>query len=196
MLRFTFPKERLAVLRLSVDVPAFSCNPKLLATVPAVAVRVAVWFDVTAETAAVKVAVVAPEDTVTDVGTLTEALLLVSATASPPDGAAAVRLTVHASLPDPVMEPLVQETALKDPACPVPLRVTAAVPLLEELLVTASDPLAAPVVVGSKVTVNVTLCPGFKVTGKLAPETLNPGPVTVAALIVTDAVPEEVRLTD
>ncbi len=33
-------------------------------------------------------------------------------------------------------------------------------------------------------------------SGKLAPETVKPVPVTVAALTVTEAVPEEVKVTD
>ena len=37
---------------------------------------------------------------------------------------------------------------------------------------------------------------GLRVSGKLAPETVKPVPVTVAALTVTDAVPEEVKVTD
>jgi hypothetical protein len=37
---------------------------------------------------------------------------------------------------------------------------------------------------------------GFKVSGKLAPETVKPPPVTVAALTVTAAVPVEDRITD
>ena len=37
---------------------------------------------------------------------------------------------------------------------------------------------------------------GFRVRGKVAPETVKPVPVTVAAFTVTAAVPEEVRVTD
>ncbi len=36
----------------------------------------------------------------------------------------------------------------------------------------------------------------FKVRGKVAPETVKPVPVTVAALTVTDAVPEDVKVRD
>jgi hypothetical protein len=37
---------------------------------------------------------------------------------------------------------------------------------------------------------------GFRVRGKVAPETVKPVPATVAALTVTDAVPEEVKVRD
>jgi hypothetical protein len=37
---------------------------------------------------------------------------------------------------------------------------------------------------------------GFRVRGKLAPETVKPAPVTAAALTVTDAVPDEVKVSD
>lgn len=68
-------------------------------TPPAAAVSVAVWSDVTAATAAVKVAVVAPAETVTDPGTLTLPLLLVIVTARPPVPAAALKVMVQAELP-------------------------------------------------------------------------------------------------
>jgi len=72
---------------------------KVFATLLAVAVTVAVWAEITAETVAVKLAEVAPAATVTLAGTDTAELLLASATASPPVGAAAVSVTVQLSLP-------------------------------------------------------------------------------------------------
>ena len=78
----------------------------------------------------------------------------------------------------------------------MPLRLTVAVGLVDELLVTVSLPVKAPVVAGLNCTVSVTDCFGFSVTGKLAPETVNPVPDTVAALIVSGPVPLEVRVTD
>jgi hypothetical protein len=50
---------------------------------------------------------------------------------------------------------------------PVPLRATTAVPPVVELLLTVSFPVAAPVVVGSNWTCNVTDWFAFSVTGKL-----------------------------
>jgi hypothetical protein len=64
----------------------------------------------------VKPALVDPAVTVTEAGTVTEPLVLDSVTACPPVGAAAVRVTVQASVPAPVMEELVQERAFSVPA--------------------------------------------------------------------------------
>jgi hypothetical protein len=79
---------------------------------------------------------------------------------------------------------------------PVPLSVIVAVGFVPALLVITMDPVAAPAVVGSNVTCNVADCPGFSVTGKVAPVIENPVPVRVAALIVSGAVPDEVSVTD
>ena len=50
--------------------------------------------------------------------------------------------------------------------------------------------------VGSNCTFRIAVWPGFKVSGKVAPEMEKPVPVTVAALTVTGAVPVEVRVSD
>ena len=42
----------------------------------------------------------------------------------------------------------------------------------------------------------VAVWPGFRVTGKLMPEIVKPEPVTLPALMVSGAVPEEVTVTD
>jgi hypothetical protein len=87
-------------------------------------------------------ALVAFAGTVTVLGTVTAELLLDRLTLMPPLGAAAVSVTVHASVPDPVMVPLLQYSALSAaelvPVVPVPLRLITAVPLVEELLVMVS----------------------------------------------------------
>ncbi len=67
---------------------------------------------------------------------------------------------------------------------------------MEELLVIVNCPVTAPAVVGSNCTVSVAVWLGVKVSGKVAPETVKPVPITVAALTVTDAVPVEVKITD
>jgi hypothetical protein len=94
------------------------------------AVKVAVWFEENAETVAVKVALVAPEATVTDDGTETFALLLERFTPRPPFGAEAVNETVQVSVPAPVNAPAVQESALNEAVAeplefffPFPLRL-------------------------------------------------------------------------
>lgn len=77
---------------------------------------------------------------------------------------------------------------------PVPLRPIATAGLVDELLETASLPVIAPAVVGLNCTVSVTVCFGFMVTGKLAPETVKPAPLMAAAVTRTGAVPVEARV--
>jgi hypothetical protein len=98
---------------------------------------------VTDETVAVKAALVAFAGTVTVAGTVTAMLLLERLILRPPLGAAALSVTVQASVPAPVMDALLQEiplNAAETPvaAVPVPLRAIVAVPLVEELLVMVS----------------------------------------------------------
>ena len=147
----TLPNEMLVELRLKVGTDADKWRAKVFDTLPAVADRVAVCAEVTAETVAVNPALVAFAGTVTVAGTTTAELLLERATVTPPLAAGAVRLTVQASLPDPVRDALVQESALKLPAtaAPVPLRLTTADGVVEEVLLMVSCPVAAPVAVGS-----------------------------------------------
>jgi len=109
----TLPNARLDALTLRVGTAAFNCKAKLLETLPAEAVSVAVCAVVTAETVAVKDAVVEPAATVTEAGATTAELLLAKVTATPPLGAAPVNATVQASLPAPVMELFVQVKELK-----------------------------------------------------------------------------------
>jgi hypothetical protein len=77
---------------------------------------------------------------VTVAGTATAALLLDRLTLRPPLAAAEVIVTVQASVPDPVMDPLMQERALNaaGTAVPVPLRVITAAAPVEELLLMLS----------------------------------------------------------
>jgi hypothetical protein len=110
----TFPKATLVEAIVHAAAVAFSCSEVALLTPPAVAVIVAVCAVLTAATVAVNAALVAPAGTVTEAGTATEVLLLASATANPPLGAAAVRLTVHASVAAPVSVPALQARPLKD----------------------------------------------------------------------------------
>jgi len=79
---------------------------------------------------------------------------------------------------------------------PVPLRAIVAVLLVEELLVMVNLPVAEPAVAGSNCTSSVAVWPEVSVTGKVTPETVKPVPVNAAALIVTGAVPVEVKVTD
>lgn len=159
VLRFTFPNAIVVEATVRPGVPGPICSANVFETPLAVAVSVAVWVVLAVETVAVNPALVEPEDTLTEPGTVTELLLLASVTVIPPDAAAADRVTVQASVPDPVIELLVQETALNVPPVdwPVPLRATTAVPLVEEVLPTVSEPVSEPAVVGSKLTVRVAV---------------------------------------
>lgn len=79
---------------------------------------------------------------------------------------------------------------------PVPLRGTANVGFVEELLLMASCPVADPTADGLNVSVNVIDCPGFNVAGRLTAETEKPPPVTATEFTVAAPVPLEVSVTD
>lgn len=97
--RLTLPKATVVELSVSPGAPLPNCRLKVLATPFAVAVNVAVWVVVTAVTVAEKAPLVDPAGTVTDAGTVTALLLLARVTANPPAGAAALSVTVQASVP-------------------------------------------------------------------------------------------------
>jgi len=67
---------------------------------------------------------------------------------------------------------------------------------LAALEATASDPLAAPVDDGAKVTLNVTLCPGLRVVGGFTPLMLNPAPLGTMVEMVMAEPPELVSFSD
>ena len=136
----TLPNAKLVVLMLSAGTAAFNCRAKVLDRPPALAIIVTACAVVTEATVAVNPTLVAFAGTVTVLGTVTAELLLDRLTVSPSLGAEAVSVTVHASVPDPVMTPLLQYSALSaaGAAVPVPLRLTTAVLLVDELLVMVS----------------------------------------------------------
>ena len=103
----------------------------------------------TAETVAVKLALAAPAATVTDDGTVIAVALLERLTDWPPVPAAAFSVTVHVSVPAPVIDPVVQLRPLST-GCPVPLRLIVDLVPLDELLVSVTAPLTAPGAVGLK----------------------------------------------
>lgn len=144
----TAPKLRLEELMLSVGTEAPSCKAKDWDALPKLAVSVADCAEETAETAAVKLAPIAPAAIVTAEGTTTEELLLSRAIASPPLAAAAFRVTVQASLPAPVIVEFAQERAAST-GTPAPERLRVIELPEDELLARVSVPLAAPAVVGS-----------------------------------------------
>jgi hypothetical protein len=107
----TSPKAMLEALTVSVGVPVPSCKAKVSATLPALAVRVAVCAVLTDETVAANLALLAPAATVTEAGTVTALLLLERLTLNPPLGAAALNATVQESVPAPAIDPLAQLNA-------------------------------------------------------------------------------------
>ena len=84
---------------------------------PRVAVSTAVPFALMVPAVAVKLAEVAPATTVTVAGTLRAGLLLDSPTTVPPVGAAALKLTVQADVPDVASEVGLQLKELRLTAC-------------------------------------------------------------------------------
>jgi hypothetical protein len=107
------------------------------------------------ETVAVNPTLVALAGTVTDGCTVTAELVLARLTLIPPEGAAALRVTVQASVPEPDIDELAHEMPLRvgvAAAVPVPLRLTATVEFVEELLVMVNCPVAEPAAEGSNCT--------------------------------------------
>lgn len=125
-------------------------------TLPALALNVTVCDVLHEFTVAEKLALAAPAGTFTDAGTVTAALLLARFTVNPPVAAAEFSVTVQLSVPVLLIEPLTQLSPLST-GTPVPLRLTTAVPLVEELLVIVSEPAAAPAADGMNCTVNVAV---------------------------------------
>ena len=132
----TLPNARLAGLMVNVGTAAFNCRTKLRETPPALPVRVTACAVVTEDTVAVNPALLALAGTITVAGTVTAALLLTNDTLKPPLPAGPLSVTVQASLPAPVIDALLQESALNNPdtAVPVPVSPITAVPLVDELL--------------------------------------------------------------
>ena len=149
----SFPKVRLVVLIPNVGVPAPSCNAKDSPTPLALAERITVCAVVDVPTVAENPALVAPDGTVTDAGTVTILLLLARLTANPALDAAPFRVTVQLSVPEADMDPFAQFRLLRT-TMPVPLKATALEFPVDELLVNVSVPEVAPATVGSNCTVS------------------------------------------
>jgi hypothetical protein len=108
----TLPNATLAELMVNVGTAACSCKAKLLETLPALAVRATAWADATDSTLAMNPTMLALAGTINMAGTVTAALLLARLTAWPPLPAGVISVTVQGSLPDPVMNALLQANAL------------------------------------------------------------------------------------
>jgi hypothetical protein len=183
---------------LRVGTAAFNCTAKVSETLLALAVNVTVCAVLTKEIVAEKLALVAPAATVIEDGTVTAELFLARLTENPPLAAAALSPTVQASVPAPVIELLLQESELSaaGTAVPVPLRAMMVEAPVEELLARASCPVTAPAVVGSNWIVRAADWLGLSVSGNATPVIEKPAPVTAPELMVTAAVPVEVKITD
>jgi hypothetical protein len=112
---FTVPKLTLEALSESVDVDALRPIERCFDTPAAVAVIVAVCAVLTVATATVKLALVAPEATVTEDGMTSELLSLVRETAWPLLPAAPFRVTVQVTEPVPTTVLLPQLNSLGAP---------------------------------------------------------------------------------
>lgn len=111
---------------------AAAAPPRLIDVVfeviPCVAVRVAVCDVVTTDTVARKFALVEPEGTDTETGTVTAPLLLAKPTAMPLLGAGALNVTLQESVPAPIIDELAQLSPAReaaDEADPCPCNFTA-----------------------------------------------------------------------
>src|SRR5665213_246232 len=102
-------------------VAGFNCRTNLSFTPPTFPASVTVCVVLTADTTAVKPALVAFGGTITVAGTVTAALLLDRLTIRPPLGAAALSVTVQASVPAPVSDALPHPSALNAVAFGLPL---------------------------------------------------------------------------
>ncbi len=140
-------------------------------TVPCVAVSVTVCVVVTPDTLATKLALAVPAGTVTEIGTVTAALLLARATAEPPLGAGAVKVTLQLSVPAPVNDEFAQLSPAREipeeVACPLPCSLTVPATVVFALVIalTLSCPVASVADAGSKPTCIFMLEPAAKVAG-------------------------------
>jgi hypothetical protein len=190
----TLPNARLVTLTPRVGFDAPSCSAKVCEALPALAVRVTVVAVVTEFTVAVKLPVLVPPANATLTGTVTALLLLARFTVNPLLAAAAFSVTVQLSVPAPVIALLVQVSPLNT-GTPVPLNATVVDVPVDELLVNATAPVADPAAVGTYSTVSVAVWLGFNVSGKLAPDIVNPAPLIAPSLTITGAVPVELSVT-
>ncbi|MFP5228637.1 MAG: hypothetical protein ACLGXA_13515 [Acidobacteriota bacterium] len=111
----TLPKATLVEPRVRAGVPlpaGFNCRVSVSELLLSNAVSVAVCAEVTAVAIAVKTALDAPEATMTEAGNWIAPLLLLRFTVTPRLPAACVSVTLHASVPAPVMEAVTQVSAL------------------------------------------------------------------------------------
>jgi hypothetical protein len=153
----------------------------------------AVWEELTAATVALNDALVAYWATVMVEGTVTDELLLASATAYPPAGAWPFRFTAQLSVPALDMEEEVQVTEVKTPTSAA-LMFTVRLPA-DELLPMVRIPVKGPPFIDVNERVSDAVWPGFNVSGVVIPEAEKSEPTTDNPEMVTGAFPLEVSVT-
>jgi hypothetical protein len=102
------PHEHALIVGGMVDAAPLTLIEAVFETVPCVAVNVTVCKVADADTFAAKLALLAPDGTVREEGTVIMLLLLARPTTNPELGAAEDNVTVQASVPDPIMVVLAQ----------------------------------------------------------------------------------------
>ena len=126
------PHENALIEGNSVDADPLRLIDVDFETDPCAAVNVTVWDDATPDTFAAKLALVAPEGTDTETGTVTALLLLARLTAMPVLGAGALNVTVHVSVPAPIIDEAAQLSPVSEASPdtdPLPCSFTALVVL-------------------------------------------------------------------
>ena len=106
------PNETLSGLMVNVGTEALNCRENVLTTLPPVAISTTDCAEVTGDTLATNLALVAFAGTNTVPGTATATLLLARFTLNPPLGAAALSVNVQPLVPDPPMDALLQVNPL------------------------------------------------------------------------------------
>ena len=177
-----FPQDKAVTVGVAVgaevEVAAFNLIEVVFVTEPCVAVSVTVCAEVTEATLAEKLALVAPEITVTEAGMLIELLLLARLTAIPMLGALLLIVTVQLSGPALLIDVLAQLNAESDAEFddePLPCSLIE-LPVLRLWLISAdtlSSPVSSVVDPGSKLTCATTLPPAGRVSGNVPDCTVN-----------------------
>jgi hypothetical protein len=162
---------------------------------PCVAVSFTVCEVVTADTVAAKLALVAPEGTDTEAGTITVSLLLARLINMPLLGAGAVNATLQESMPAPIIDELAQFRLVNEaanPANPFPCNFTEPGTFNFVLLIalTLSSPVESVADPGSNRTWTVMLPPAASVAGSAPAFTVKVVVDVVKSAICTADVPE------
>jgi hypothetical protein len=189
----TLPNARLVALTARVGTGGFNCRAKVFKRPLAVAVRVTFCAELKEDTFAIKLEVVALAATVTEVGTVTVLLLLERATLIPPAGAAPLSVTVHVTVPAPIIVALLQVREFKATSVedvPLPWSRTFAIVIAESPVMTLNWPVASVPGLGLKCTLRSMLLPAASVTGSfVCPSTENAASDNFSSETSTGSVP-------